>query len=864
MNVGIKFDIIEEKIENSTVKDIINIFYSNNVKSNEGKLLIDYETVGKQNGFSKELCRSLYGTKNFSTLYIYYKNEKIPIKYKIIEIEDLSKKKELYHIYRYKYCSNLIINEKKFKNPLIIADKTIYTFDKLEKIFSTKIKMFKIIDSEIIDFSKMFPKAKGKEKTMEIEEEEINPEEIIGLSYSENFEYYFKYPKCSEKFIYEYSTERTDFSNIGDEEKITAICGNFGIGKSTSFLSARMENKEIIYLNLKTLIKNKDETFIWKYKILLKEIAFTFKRNSSYEKFIELKKEIEEALFIWECIKCVVNFVIKENIKTKLIIDQYKELYDSNFENIKEIIKIINYAKNDIIKLIISSSINNKDVRNCLLKSWFPHRFKEIPVFIYIYFSTLFDSENIIKEDTTLNEKKKKMIKNSFNNIPKFYYEIKYIEEDKLDKYEIEQLKKVENKIKDFYKTNDISMEQILTILNFRPKIGKIITEEEELFNILKLLPLKYFTFNENKINYYFPLVEKAFENFLTEKVRPFLNYPPIGIKESSIGDLLEYVLINDLKNSEAIKFDEIFKVDSIWDLKTVESANIDNIENKIILILESNPSAKAIDFGILNKNDELILIQCKKAIARAPYNHPTKELIFQSKNRISGLFNKKFNVKIKMIYLIYITGIALFNNNQVFRTWGNKENESFNKIEEICEKAKCPLIYYNPPNKNFYIKMNKESFQHLNSLLNFSKIIKGVAVESDINKNKREIQYDIFSNQSIYEYKQKLERIRLFNDVSDKFFEMQDYPKIRLNNIQVDTNIFGVCEKPELEDFGYKNVFIGFKRDNKKYLCIEEKNKKRKLYELSKDNLVEIDTKLSELVTGKDINKCYYMHMKK
>ena len=116
--------------------------------------------------------------------------------------------------------------------------------------------------------------------------------------------------------------------------------------------------------------------------------------------------------------------------------DQYKEKYDNKNKNIKRIIKLINNDKNNNVCIIISSSINNKDVRQSLIKTWFPEYDLEIPFLSnYIYYDFLFNSKLIVEKDDTLSEKKRNYINNFFNNIPRFYYDIKNIKDDDLEEY---------------------------------------------------------------------------------------------------------------------------------------------------------------------------------------------------------------------------------------------------------------------------------------------------------------------------------------------------------------------------------------------------------------------------------------------
>jgi hypothetical protein len=81
------------------------------------------------------------------------------------------------------------------------------------------------------------------------------------------------------------------------------------------------------------------------------------------------------------------------------------------------------------------------------------------------------------------------------------------------------------------------------------------------------------------------------------------------GIADRIIGDMLEFILLTDLKNNKFAKFDETIKIESIWDLSTNENFKINNIEGKDILILQTEPKARFLDFGILSKSNTLIEI---------------------------------------------------------------------------------------------------------------------------------------------------------------------------------------------------------------------------------------------------------------
>ena len=866
--------IFSEKIEGIKIEDIIKLFYSNDseaITSKENKIFINPESQKAKNlGISKELCDNLYAIKNYATINIKYKEKDIPNFYKRIEIKNSNGEREIQEIYTLKYCEKLIKEEKNFKNPLIVDGKKILEFSELKSIFYGDIESFSIIDREKIDYEKIFSN-----------KDETKIDYIRGFNYSENFNYYFKYPDKNEIFIYNYDQNRSKLIQFGNKEKIKCICGNFGIGKSTSLLAAKLEDNEIIYLNIKALMKNKLDVFTWKYELLLKEIAFSMKHTSDYDTFIKLKKEIIKKNDIWKSIIKLVKFMKKNKIKAKIILDQYKQKYDLKYENIIEIISLINKNKYNNVKLIISSSINNKDVRNSLLSKWFPEFDIKISFYLnYVYFDILFDSTSLIENDNSLSDKKKEYIKKYFNNIPRFYYDIKYINDKNLDEYIKFQLDKILEKIKLFY-IEDIDQAfiyQYFRILsNNRQKIGRILEDEKLLFDLLSILPLKYFTLKNKTINFYFSLVEKAFDQYLADKICLFLKSPLNDFNAGFIGDLLEYVLLNDLKNKKFDNFDETIIVETIWDLKIGENLNninIKDIEKKDILILQSEPKAKYLDFAILSKSNTLILFQCKKALAKEPNNYITTAIINENKFKMYTYFEEKLKAKIEKIYLIYITGASLVydekNNNQKLIPWGNKKSETFKINEKICKKSDCKLIYYLPDKKKIYLNIDDNSnIAQIKSLVEFSKSLNEINVGDFNNKNdddryNKEFNQWLLDSISLYqENLNKIQKIDKNERKNNNFFDQSEKALLIKDRIPVNPEPFGILNAPTSSDFFWPNICIGYKRKGSKIFTYEDKNKKRRFLEIKNSLLNE--KKIEELFEEKEstYDKFYCMSLK-
>ena len=100
----------------------------------------------------------------------------------------------------------------------------------------------------------------------------------------------------------------------------------------------------------------------------------------------------------------------------------------------------------------------------------------------------------------------------------------------------------------------------------------------------------------------------------------------------------------------------------------------------------------------------------------------------------------------------------------------------------------------------------------------------------------------------------------------SENFFDNQELSIIKKEDIPINTNILGICDNPETNNFMIDNLFIGFKRKKKKFLLYKENNKKRKIYEISATNILineEKDSKIFQFLEKEKIDKCYYMEKK-
>ena len=171
-------------------------------------------------------------------------------------------------------------------------------------------------------------------------------------------------------------------------------------------------------------------------------------------------------------------------------------------------------------------------------------------------------------------------------------------------------------------------------------------------------------------------------------------------------------------------------------------------------------------------------------------------------------------------------------------------------------------MLYYDVIEKHIYYKQNN-SFNEIETLINFVKLNTPVKTEDDstniYDKNKY-ILNELFYKESI-SLKKRISNYRQ-KESNEVFLTMENFAFFLKNGICIKNNIFGVCDNPDRTDLLYKNMYIGFKTKRKKYLTIEENNKNRKIYEIKKDEIKEIDEDIGKIIKG-EIEKCYYYESK-
>ena len=115
--------------------------------------------------------------------------------------------------------------------------------------------------------------------------------------------------------------------------------------------------------------------------------------------------------------------------------------------------------------------------------------------------------------------------------------------------------------------------------------------EKSTIKKFIEILPVKYFFFeiqDEEIVNvyFYFKLAKICFLEIILKRIFGFLEQPKLQFQERTIGDLLESIVIENLKNNSIENFDQICKVDSIWDIKYVHELDKNSVNNNNIFKL--------------------------------------------------------------------------------------------------------------------------------------------------------------------------------------------------------------------------------------------------------------------------------------
>lgn len=527
-----------------------------------------------------------------------------------------------------------------------------------------------------------------------------------------NFNKYFGLNiNLEDQFYYLFSTERNDvisrvkyFILNASIDNIYAICGPYGIGKTVLSLYLQkllyvQEKKKSLYINLKYYCDNrKNNNFNEIINTLISECFFLVSNRND---FLELYSILlKENVNIWLLIKKIKKFLENKNVNDYfLIIDQYKKSFDQSFY-------LYNISKD--IKVFLLSSINDSDVKSNLIY-YLGKKFNNTKKFLnaeierkmtidYLYIQNLmkFDEtiSQLLKENKNINELDLNFIKDKFGNLPKYVYLYLYKYQNIIELFNISYKKIFEN-IKFFFR--GFSNSNLISQIENKKEIQDI-----DLVDNLQKVPLKYVNYFENKktgsffYEYAFPLIKDVFyeyNNYISKK-KVFLTED----NNSDLGNMFEAIVKTILRNNDIFEINGYFEVNEIIKMDLLDIyTKIDKnyiLKKNVIFINQKKNNGELFDFAIYKvKENNLILFQVKYKITSKNIKH--REKYINSSKNISELFQKKFDITIKNIYLLYITSYKYNIHNK--------------KLIEILNKNQLNCLFYSVENNIFSFVLYKD-----------------------------------------------------------------------------------------------------------------------------------------------------------
>ena len=347
-----------------------------------------------------------------------------------------------------------------------------------------------------------------------LEADTFKPENLSKYFYD-----YILYTSKKDTFEYDYTEKRKKLYSLlenlicREELYIFKFCGPTSTGKSTSLLKFSRKVNNMIYLNLKVIyhLELDNKTFDC-YNLIIYEFGrIEFENDKEKEKFQDFLNK--------KCKSKPSNFIIYEilnNIKDLnciIIFDQFKMKYISKtyYNKIEELVKTSS------LKLILCSSINDKDIRDEVIKTINTFgcnitKLNSNTQDYYFYFAENFFEREIIN-NVEIDE-----LLQLFDYKPKYKYLILNCENTH-DK--IEEIKsKIKDKINSFFRYDkDLDLCKIL--LNIKNKIN-IKYEYSQFSNIIEKVPLKYYILIFAKeyfqINYVFEFMKVLEKENITQR----------------------------------------------------------------------------------------------------------------------------------------------------------------------------------------------------------------------------------------------------------------------------------------------------------------------------------------------------------
>ncbi len=625
---------------------------------------------------------------------------------------------------------------------------------------------------------------------------------------------------------------------------ISYICGPKSSGKTTTLIHLKNINiQSILYINLKAIYSLSGND---RLNLLLNETVLFFKNAEEQQKFFEeitnFQENIDE-IAPNQIILNLINGLFQKYINLKFILDQYKDENDQEGNMKKELINI--FSKNKDAKLIICSSINDKDIRTIVLPYLINNDKKDIEIdsikIQILYVDNLYSLDI---DKIKCSELKKELLE-EFNYLPRIANKILIKNDNELQEFKSDQEEKINKKLNDFLKQNKIEKELFFNsyfMMKEFEEDNKYIKKEyyEEL---IKNLPLKYFITEKKsndkfKIKVLFPLVHTVIEQFFIDNLSNLLlkiNKLPQGLR----GYIFEYAVINSIEK----KYPNLVikKVKNIYKINLEEESKLDFDTQLFYSIRQNNYCGKFYDYALyLGKEKKLIIFQI--TLHKEWKDIPSRDDLQKNiKNILTNINKEKIILKENDIYFYFV----IPNSEKIGEPGYNKKMEDF--ISDL-KKYKYKYLEFNIEKNcfdNFELNYSEDSDSKMFN--NINPIFKSFTLSEkkkslDIN-NMKIISNNYFLSKKRYvgnileEYQNDV--VIFLNNEKKLYYKLIKY--LKLSN---EYTIIIINENSKFNDIFVVDPFVLVFKSNDDFIIIHKKSETMPMvtYSLKKGKKLEFN----------------------
>ena len=507
-------------------------------------------------------------------------------------------------------------------------------------------------------------------------------------------------------------------------DNIFFFTGPSGTGKSITLLSFWKVLQSSMYINIKTLLHHSHQPHEV-YSILSVEAIKLF---NNYEKYTNCINSLRKSSYYsnyWLGIQSIIKEIREDNQVHIIMLDQYKERTGTNKEEMDIIKEMI---KNTKIKVLVCSSINDKEIRENLLNQWLEIKNKSEN---YQYFPE--NAQSVVEDNLQTNKHFIKALE-LFSNIPKYYQLFLQtdLKKSSIRKVVKESKERIYKKIKAFLNDEEKEIELFI----FTQSYCGTNLSQKEFEKVIEIVPLKYYVvtkeMNSFIIKPHFPviydIINEKIDSILKVYSKNFFQITKFITNRSFLGTLFEHIVHWQFSQGNLpfinVYIDEVIKVKDLIAFKDNNSALDYSVpSNGSIYLLPEKDNAELYDSAIIHTNSFGIkrVLYLQMTIHKKKQKLLTKETIEQSiEEKISHNFTKIFhfplnknNFCFSYVFLLedeYMDMVKYCSMEKIpYIFFSIKELKFFDKKKEIIEELIFDPLFVDAPFKEYVIDLEED-----------------------------------------------------------------------------------------------------------------------------------------------------------